>query len=125
MMSSSIVIVGAGHAAAQLAVSITLIGNEPYVPYQRPPLSKAFLSGEKTFDELLIRTPEFYQKQHINLLTHRTVTQIDRVAQTVTLDDGECIAYDQLAICTGARVRRLAVEGHQLCISIPTKASPS
>lgn len=122
-MSSSIVIVGAGHAAAQLAVSlrqegwqgsITLIGNEPYVPYQRPPLSKAFLSGEKTFDELLIRTPEFYQKQHINLLTHRTVTQIDRVAQTVTLDDGECIAYDQLAICTGARVRRLAVEGHQL-----------
>ena len=122
-MSSSIVIVGAGHAAAQLAVSlrqegwqgsITLIGNEPYVPYQRPPLSKAFLSGEKTLDELLIRTPEFYQKQQINLLTHRTVTQIDRVAQTVTLDDGEYIAYDQLAICTGACVRRLAVEGHQL-----------
>jgi 3-phenylpropionate/trans-cinnamate dioxygenase ferredoxin reductase component len=122
MMSSSIVIIGAGHAAAQLAVSlrqegwqgtITMIGNEPYLPYQRPPLSKAFLSSDKSIDELLIRTPEFYHKQQINLL-HHMVTQIDRVAQTVRLDDGECIVYDQLAICTGARVRRLAVDGHQL-----------
>lgn len=122
-MSSSIVIIGAGHAAAQLAVSlrqegwqgtITMLGHEPYLPYHRPPLSKAFLSGEKTLDELLIRTPEFYQKQQINIRCNCTVTQIDRVAQAVILDDGERIAYDQLAICTGARVRKLSVEGHQL-----------
>jgi len=122
-MKNSIVIIGTGHAATQLAVSlrqekfqgeITMIGNEPYLPYQRPPLSKAFLSNEKTIDELMIRKPEFYQKYQINIMCHRTVIEIDRVNQTVTLNDGEQIAYDQLAICTGARVRKLNIEGHQL-----------
>ncbi|MCH7388232.1 FAD-dependent oxidoreductase [Acinetobacter modestus] len=122
-MKNSIVIIGTGHAAAQLAVSlrqqkfqgeITMIGNEPYLPYHRPPLSKAFLSNEKTIDELMIRTPEFYHKHQINIMCHRNVVQIDRIQQTVKLDDGQQITYDQLAICTGARVRKLSVEGHQL-----------
>lgn len=122
-MNNAIVIIGTGHAATQLAVSlrqekfqgnITMIGNEPYLPYHRPPLSKAFLSNEKTIDQLLIRTPEFYEKQQIHIICNRSVTQIDRVRQTVTLDDMQQLAYGQLAICTGARVRKLAVEGHAL-----------
>ncbi len=121
-MTERIVIVGAGHASAQVCASlrrdgwsdeILLIGDEPSLPYQRPPLSKAFLAGESTLADLLIRKPEFYQKEHIVFRRGR-VTGIDRDAATIDLDDGETLGYDKLVLCTGARPRPLPVPGAEL-----------
>lgn len=115
-------IVGASHAAAQLAPSlrqqgwtggITLIGDEARWPYQRPPLSKAFLAGDKDAQSLAIRSPEFYAKQGIEPCWGQ-VCSIDRQAQMVALSDGRQLAYDKLALCTGASELRLNLPGHQL-----------
>lgn len=121
-MTERIVIVGAGHASAQVCASlrrdgwsdeILLIGDEPSLPYQRPPLSKAFLAGESTLADLLIRKPEFYQKEHIVFRRGR-VTGVDRDAATIDLDDGETLGYNKLVLCTGARPRPLPVPGVEL-----------
>ena len=118
----TIVIIGASHAAAQLAASlrpdgwqgkIVVIGDEPYLPYHRPPLSKTFLSGAQQVDELLIRPAAFYQKNQIEF-RHGRVMAINRAARSVTLQDGSLVAYDQLALCTGARVRTVALSGCDL-----------
>lgn len=116
------VIIGAGHAAAQLCVSlrqegwqgeIVMIGDEPYLPYQRPPLSKTFLAGDKSIDDLLIRPASFYEKKNIQFI-RGGVTAIDRRNQCLSLLDGQILRYDKLAICTGASVRKLEVEGCHL-----------
>lgn len=116
------VIIGAGHAGAQLAASlrqekwtgeIVLIGDESALPYQRPPLSKAYLAGKSTLEALAIRNAEFYEKQNIQLLD-ATVEAIDRPAGRLSLNDGESLAYDRLALCTGARPRRLTISGADL-----------
>ncbi|NYI80922.1 NAD(P)/FAD-dependent oxidoreductase [Nocardioides panzhihuensis] len=116
------VIVGASHAGAQLAASlrqegwdgeIVLVGDESPVPYQRPPLSKAYLAGKSAFEELEIRSAEFYDKRKISLLDAR-VEAIDRSAGHLTLSSGQSLAYDHLALCTGARPRRLLVPGAHL-----------
>lgn len=113
------VIVGASHAATQLATSlrqqgwggeIRMIGDEGRLPYQRPPLSKAFLSGEKGANELAIRPAEFYAKQEIECVEGQ-VTAIDREAKQLQLADGSTQHYDKLALCTGARVRKLTIPG--------------
>ena len=118
----TIVIIGASHAAAQLAASlrpdgwqgeIVVIGDEPYLPYHRPPLSKTFLCGAQLVDELLIRPAAFYQKNQIEF-RHGRVVAIDRAARSVTLQDGSTLAYDQLALCTGARVRTVSLAGSDL-----------
>lgn len=115
-------IVGASHAGAQLAASlrqegwtgeIVLIGDESALPYQRPPLSKAYLAGKCTVDELAIRNAEFYTKQRIQLLD-ATVEAIDRSAGHLSLNTGDALAYDKLALCTGARPRRLPTPGADL-----------
>ncbi len=115
-------IVGASHAGAQLAASlrqegwageIVLIGEESALPYQRPPLSKAYLAGKSTLDELAIRSAEFYAKQGIRLLD-ATVAAIDRSAGHVILNNGDALPYDKLALCTGARPRRLPTPGAEL-----------
>ncbi|MBJ8342982.1 MULTISPECIES: NAD(P)/FAD-dependent oxidoreductase [Antrihabitans] len=115
-------IVGASHAGAQLAASlrqegwvgeIVLIGEESALPYQRPPLSKSYLAGTSTLDELAIRSAEFYRKQGIRLLD-ATVTAIDRSAGHVVLNTGDALPYDKLALCTGARPRRLSTPGADL-----------
>lgn len=122
MTAQTAVIIGASHAAAQLSASLRLegwdgdilvVGDEPYLPYQHPPLSKTFLSGDKTVADLYIRPAAFYEKNNIRFRQAR-VTAIDRVQQSLTLDDGSLLAYDKLALCLGARVRKAGLPGEAL-----------
>ena len=122
MTDGQVVIVGASHAGAQLAASlrqegwagdIVLIGDESALPYQRPPLSKAYLAGKSTLEELAIRGSEFYDKQRVQILD-ATVGSVNRQASRVVLTSGETVAYDKLVLCTGARPRLLEVPGGEL-----------
>lgn len=117
-----LVIVGASHASAQLCASlrqegwtgcIELIGSEASLPYQRPPLSKAYLSGASGLDELLIRKPDFYAKQRV-AFRHARVASVSPAAREIRLSDGEVVGYDRLVLCTGARPRRLSIPGADL-----------
>jgi 3-phenylpropionate/trans-cinnamate dioxygenase ferredoxin reductase subunit len=112
---AGIVVVGAGQAGASLVAKlralghtgpVTLIGDEPVPPYQRPPLSKAYLTGGMELDRLFLRPAAFYADHAITLVTGTRVTAIDPAAQTVTAG-GATIAYDQLALTLGAVPRRL------------------
>jgi len=117
------IIVGGSHVAAQVAPtlrqhgwegSITIIGNEYYLPYHRPPLSKEFLSGTKSIDNILIRPPASYEKSRVRIALGTTVDRIDRKNQRLGLDDGEQIFYDKLVLAVGARVRKIDVSGIDL-----------
>ena len=117
----NVVIVGAGHAAGQFVQSlrqhefsgnITLIGDEPSLPYQRPPLSKKFLAGELAQERLLVKPAAAYAEVDTQLSTR--VTRIDRAARRVELDGGATIDYDTLVLAVGARPRRLAIGGGDL-----------
>ena len=88
-------------------VDITLIGAEPAVPYQRPPLSKKYMLGEMAVERLYLRPESFYKDKNINLMTGVSVTAINRAAKTVTLDTGEVLDYDMLALTTGSHPRTL------------------
>ena len=121
-MTNRCIIVGASHAAAQLAPAlrqagwegeILIVGDEPYLPYHRPPLSKTFLSGAKSVEELFIRPAAFYEKSGIEFRTGR-VTAINRVEKLLELKSGETLSYDKLALCTGSRVREIAIPGIEL-----------
>lgn len=110
-----VVVIGAGQAGAALVARlraqghkgpVTLIGEEPAPPYQRPPLSKAYLLGEMEAERLWLRSPEFYAENDITLRLDRRVTAIDSGAKTVSLGS-ETIGYDELALTTGAIPRRL------------------
>ncbi|MCU9850155.1 FAD-dependent oxidoreductase [Defluviimonas sp. WL0024] len=110
-----IVIIGAGQAGASLAAKlralgydgeVTMIGEEPAPPYQRPPLSKGYLLGDMELERLYLRAPAFWEEQGITLKLGAPVTAIDRTAKTVRVN-GETISYDQLALTTGSRPRRL------------------
>ena len=110
-----VVIVGAGQAGAALAAKlralghqgeIVMLGDEPAPPYQRPPLSKAYLLGEMEEDRLWLRAPEFWAENGVELRLGQPVTGIDPVAKTVTVG-GEALAYDHLALTTGSTPRRL------------------
>ena len=110
-----IVVVGGGQAAASLVAklrtlgcedAITLITEEPVPPYQRPPLSKAYLMGDMAEERLYLRPAEFYADQNIDLRLSTRVAAIDPAAKTVTAN-GETVRYDQLALCTGSNPRRL------------------
>ncbi|GAB1477578.1 FAD-dependent oxidoreductase [Paracoccaceae bacterium] len=112
---SHVVVVGAGQAGSAVTAKlralgfdgeITLIGEEPSPPYQRPPLSKAYLLGEMEQERLWLRGPEFYAEQRITLRLGAPVTAIDAAAQTVTVA-GEVLRYDDLVLTTGSRPRRL------------------
>jgi len=114
-----IVIVGAGQAGVELAVSlrqngfagsVTLVGEETELPYQRPPLSKDFLKGDGR-NPLLLKGEVVYTRDSIELKRGRRVLAIDRGAKTVQLDDGASLPYDHLALATGARNRRLRIPG--------------
>lgn len=120
---NQIVIIGAGHGAGQVVMSLrqkkfdgrlTLIGEEPWYPYQRPPLSKKFLAGELPAERLFLKPETFYDDPSISVLLNRRATSIDRVAKRVTTDDGETHDYDGLVIATGSRPRRLDVAGADL-----------
>lgn len=116
------VVVGASHAGSQLAVQlrkegwtgrIILIGAEPHLPYHRPPLSKAVLAGEKSVDEIALRPHSMYTASAVELRLGERVEHLDVLKKTLLLSTGESIAYDKLALCTGARVRKLGL-GDQL-----------
>lgn len=122
-MGDTCIIIGASHAAAQLAPSlrqegwegpIVVIGDEPSLPYHRPPLSKAYLSGEKNAHDLLIRASDVYSRFGIEFRLGERVESINRSSKTVTLRSGEELAYGKLAICTGTRVRTVTLPGSTL-----------
>jgi 3-phenylpropionate/trans-cinnamate dioxygenase ferredoxin reductase subunit len=121
--TAGVVIVGTGQAAFQLAFSlrtakyddpITLIGDEPWLPYQRPPLSKAFMAGKQDIEAINLRPESFYLDHHIELLAGHHVKAIDCVARTVTLPSGHPVPYDTLVLATGARNRLLPIPGATL-----------
>jgi 3-phenylpropionate/trans-cinnamate dioxygenase ferredoxin reductase subunit len=91
--------------------AIVLIGDEPILPYQRPPLSKAWLKGEATAESLALRPAKFYADASVDVRLDTRVTGIDRAAKTVALTDGSALAYDTLIIATGARARKIPLEG--------------
>lgn len=112
-----VVIVGAGQAGAALAAKlralghegeIVMLGDEPAPPYQRPPLTKAYLLGEMEEDRLWLRAPEFWAEQGVELRLGQAVTSIDPTAKTVTVG-GTVLDYDHLALTTGSTPRRLPV----------------
>ena len=118
-----IVIVGAGQAAAQACASLrqfgypgalTLIGDEPALPYQRPPLSKAYMKGDLAEERLYFKPQDWYDSQSIDVMRNTRVTTIDRAARTVTTDSGKSLDYDALIISTGSRPRALPVPGAEL-----------
>ncbi len=122
-MTTRIVIAGAGHAAGQVVATlrhekfkgkIVLIGDEPYLPYQRPPLSKKFLAGEMPADRLFLKPASFYEDPQIELRLDTTVTSIDRTAGSLTIEGGDAVAYDKLILALGSRARPLAVDGTDL-----------
>lgn len=118
-----IVIVGAGQAAAQIALSlrqgaykepIHMIGDEPYAPYQRPPLSKKFLSERPPADSLYFRPEKFWREQNVALDFGTPVEAIDRTAKRVTLNGGRTVDYGTLVLATGTRARPLPLPGTDL-----------
>ena len=113
---AGIVVVGAGQAGSALVAKlrhggyegeVTLIGEEPVPPYQRPPLSKAYLLGDMTLDRLYLRPEAFYTEKNIALRLNTRVEAIDPAAKTLTLADGEVLSYDKLALTTGSTPNRL------------------
>src|SRR5579864_3083682 len=122
-MQERIVIVGAGQSGAQavatlrsegFAGDITLVGDEPYAPYQRPPLSKAYLIGTMERDRLFLKPDAFYREAKCELILGVAATKIDRDAHQVILADGRSLVYDKLLLATGSRVRRIKCPGSEL-----------
>ena len=122
-MPQNIVIIGAGQAGAQAVASlraegftgaITMIGDEPYAPYQRPPLSKAYLMGSMERPRLFLKPDSFYREAGCELILDVKATAIDRRAKTVRLSDGRALPYDLLLLATGTRVRKVRCPGADL-----------
>jgi 3-phenylpropionate/trans-cinnamate dioxygenase ferredoxin reductase subunit len=115
----TILIVGAGHAGGTVVASlrqlgcdepITIVGDEPYIPYQRPPLSKAWLKGDAVFAGVGLRPQAFYDQRGIALRLETQVTAIDPAAHTIALASGESLPYRILILATGARPRRMGID---------------
>src|SRR5882757_2221631 len=128
-----VAILGAGHAGGTVAAllrkyghkgPVTLVGEEPIPPYQRPPLSKAWLMGEANGDDLTLKPLEFYVQNDIDFRSRTCASRLDRVAKLVHLNDGSLLSYDTLIIATGARAISLPIEGADLngVISLRTVA---
>jgi 3-phenylpropionate/trans-cinnamate dioxygenase ferredoxin reductase subunit len=122
-MLERIVIVGAGQAAAQaidtlrrkgFTGSLTLVGAEPHLPYQRPPLSKKYLSGALEQERLLLRPAHFYTDHRVEARLGCRAVHIDRAARQVRLDDGTSLGYDALLLATGSIPRQIAAPGAHL-----------
>jgi 3-phenylpropionate/trans-cinnamate dioxygenase ferredoxin reductase component len=122
-LAAHVVIVGAGHAGGTAAAllrqyghtgPITLIGEEPIAPYQRPPLSKAWLKGEADADSLALKPTEFYPEAGIDFRPNVTATRLDRDAKAVILSDGSSVAYDFAILATGSRPIPLPTPGADL-----------
>jgi 3-phenylpropionate/trans-cinnamate dioxygenase ferredoxin reductase subunit len=119
-MDANVIIVGAGQAASQVVASLrsegytgalTMIGEEPHLPYQRPPLSKAYLKGDVEKDRLYIKPAEFYRDADCALMLGTRATAIDRKGRRLLLADGRDLGWSKLVLATGSRVRTLALPG--------------
>ena len=115
-----VVIIGAGHAGGAAVGflrqygygdTITLVGAEPYLPYQRPPLSKVWLKGEAALDDLYLRGENFYDDQSVDVRLNTGCNAIDRGQKTVVLTTNEAVAYDHLILATGSKARSFSVKG--------------
>lgn len=120
MVQYDVLIVGAGHAGAQAALmlrqmkfegTVGLLGDEANPPYERPPLSKEYMAGDKTFDRILIRPEHFWTERQVDLLLGKRVASVDPTAHSVTLSDGESIGYGKLIWATGGSPRPLTCPG--------------
>jgi 3-phenylpropionate/trans-cinnamate dioxygenase ferredoxin reductase subunit len=123
MTRYDVLIVGAGHGGAQVAVmlrtekfegSIAIIGEEPELPYERPPLSKEYFAGEKTFERIQLRPARYWDERAVTMLLGRRVVSVDPAAHTVTTGGGETIGYGKLVWATGGAPRMLPVPGGDL-----------
>lgn len=121
--SQSAVIIGGSHAAVQLVISlrqngwegqITVVSEEPHMPYHRPPLSKAYLAGDSSEEQLALRAPAAYEKLDVNFMLGVSVTRIDTQAYKLELDNNQTLPFSKLALCTGARARPLPIPGADL-----------
>ncbi len=122
-MSASVVIAGAGHAAGQVVATlrqkkfdgtITLIGEEPWLPYQRPPLSKKFLAGELPAERLHFKPDSFYDDAGIEVQLETRIESLDCAARSLRTAAGRRLTYDKLVLATGARPRLLQLPGVEL-----------
>jgi 3-phenylpropionate/trans-cinnamate dioxygenase ferredoxin reductase component len=122
-LNASVVIIGAGHAGGSAAAflrqyghtgPIVMVGDEPLVPYQRPPLSKAWLKGEADADSLALKDASWYAENDCRMLLGVSAVSLDRGARKVTLSTGEVLDYDVLILATGARARTLPIPGADL-----------
>lgn len=118
-----VLIVGAGHGGAQAAVmlrqqkfegTIAIIGEEPEIPYERPPLSKEYFAGEKEFDRILIRPAKFWEERQVEMLLGQRVVAVDAVGHEVATEDGQTIGYGKLIWATGGAPRMLPIPGGDL-----------
>ena len=122
-MTERTVIAGAGHAAGQVVATlkqlkysgqIVLVGDEVYLPYQRPPLSKKFLAGAMPAERLHFKPASFYDEPNIEIRLRTRITTIDRDNKSVHTEGGERISYDKLVLALGSRARRLRIDGADL-----------
>lgn len=122
-MDQPIVVAGAGQAATEFAVAvraqgytgaIRIVGDEPYLPYQRPPLSKDYLSGKSPYEKLMLRPEAFWHEQGVEFLLGNAAVRIERARRTLLLADGQDLRYGALVLATGTRARTLPIMGIDL-----------
>ena len=122
-MTAGVVIVGAGHAGAQLAIGlrqrgladpITLVGDEPELPYERPPLSKDYLAGDRPWERMLLRPEAFWSERDITLVSGVTIDRVEPASRRVEGRCGRGFPYDTLVWAAGGRARRLGCAGGEL-----------
>ena len=122
-MHFEVLIVGGGHGGAQVAVmlrtqkfagSVAIVGDEPELPYERPPLSKEYFAGEKEFERIQLRPARYWDERDVTMLLGKRVVGVDPAAHTVTTDGGETIGYGKLVWATGGAPRMLPIPGGDL-----------
>lgn len=122
-MPEQCIIVGGSHAGAQVAISlrqegwedkIVVVSNEAHLPYHRPPLSKGFVSGDKSLEDVLLRPASYFEKHSIEFLFNTQIASIDRESKQIQTSNGDTLDYEKLALTTGARVRKIELPGSDL-----------